>query len=122
MKLKKCENCNELVNVINDCECENCSIKCCNKEMKELIPNSVEASFEKHIPEVIKENNELLVKVNHVMDDDHYIEFISYAAGDLEITKYFKPGEVATIKFPYKENSKVYSYCNKHGLWMQEVK
>ena len=33
-----------------------------------------------------------------------------------------KPGEKPECKFPYIQNSEVYAYCDKHGLWMAEVK
>ena len=121
MKLKKCKECNSLINVINKCNCKNNSIKCCDQDMVDLVPNSTDASFEKHIPEINISDNYIEVKVNHVMEDEHYIEFISYVGDDFEFIKYFKPGEEATIKLPYKKGSKVYSYCNKHGLWMKEV-
>ena len=48
--IKKCASCGALVKVIEDCNCENCGIKCCGEEMKLLIPNSVDAAVEKHIP------------------------------------------------------------------------
>jgi len=40
---------------------------------------------------------------------------------DEECTKHFEPGETAEAEFKYVPGSKVYAYCNKHGLWMKEV-
>ena len=34
--IKKCFKCGALVNVLNDCTCEDCGIKCCNATMKEI--------------------------------------------------------------------------------------
>ena len=47
--IKKCQKCGALIEVINDCNCKDCRITCCEKPMIKLISNSVDASFEKHI-------------------------------------------------------------------------
>ncbi len=117
--LKKCSSCGALVKVINDCHCP-CQIRCCDKEMITLKANSVDASMEKHVPTFAVVNNSLKVNVNHVMDEDHFIEWIMFVTEDKEETVYFKPGDIAEAIFPYKEGI-LYSYCNKHGLWSQEV-
>ncbi len=121
MKLKKCMECGALVKVIEDCTCDDCGITCCGEKMVELVPNSTDAAVEKHVPELIVENNKLIAKVNHVMDDDHYIEWINFKNGDLEKTVYLKPGQTAEARFCRVEGTTVYAYCNKHGLWKKEI-
>jgi len=49
-KLKKCTKCGATVEVLKDCTCDNCGIKCCGQEMIELVSNTEDASFEKHVP------------------------------------------------------------------------
>lgn len=66
--IKKCLKCGALVEVINDCNCSECGITCCGEPMVKLISNSVDASFEKHIPTFEHRGDEILVKVNHVME------------------------------------------------------
>lgn len=119
--IKRCKNCGAIVKVINDCNCADCGIKCCNVEMEKLIPNSVDAAFEKHVPIIEIKGDKIKVIVNHVMEDEHYIEWIYMVTDEKECIKYFKPGEVAEAEFRYVAGSKVYAYCNKHGLWMKEV-
>ena len=119
--LKKCESCGALVKVLMDCECDNCGIKCCGEQMKELVPNSVDAAFEKHVPTYEIENGKVFVKVNHVMEEDHYIEWIAMVSDKKECTKYFKPGEICETHFKHIPGSTLYAYCNKHGLWKTEV-
>ena len=34
---------------MDDCKCK-CGIECCGEEMKKLVPNSVDAAVEKHVP------------------------------------------------------------------------
>lgn len=119
--IKKCKKCGAIVKVINDCNCDNCGIKCCNETMEKIVPNSVDASFEKHVPIVEINGDKIKVTVNHVMENEHYIEWICIVADGKECIKYFKPGEVAKAEFKYVAGLKVYAYCNKHELWMKEV-
>jgi superoxide reductase len=120
--IKKCAQCGALVKVIEDCHCQGCGIKCCGEEMKELVPNSVEAAVEKHLPTYEIKDDKIAVKVNHVMEEEHFIEWITviYPNGK-EITRYFEPGKEAEDYFEYIPGSLIYSYCNKHGLWKKEV-
>ena len=74
--LKKCMKCNALVKVLEDCSCDDCGIVCCGEPMKEVRANSVDASFEKHVPTYEKDGNNIHIKVNHVMEEEHYIEWI----------------------------------------------
>ena len=77
LKLKKCLKCGSLIKVIEDCHCEECGIVCCNQEMKTIDANTTDASVEKHKPTYSVENDKLVVRVNHVMESEHYIEWIS---------------------------------------------
>lgn len=43
--IKKCLKCGALVEVIQDCTCDNCGIQCCGEEMKIIKSNSVDASL-----------------------------------------------------------------------------
>lgn len=119
--LKKCKSCGAMIKILKDCNCEDCGIKCCGEQMNKIVPNSVEASAEKHIPEYTVEGEKIHVKVNHVMEEDHYIEWISMVSDKKECTVYLKPGELAEAKFHYIPGSTIYAYCNKHGLWKKDV-
>lgn len=120
--LKKCVKCGALVKVINDCQCGNCGIICCGDDMQELKANSTDAAFEKHVPTYEIKGDKIIVKVNHVMDSDHYIEWICMKTNDLEEYHYFNPGDEAIVEFNKVDNAILNSYCNKHGLWKSEVK
>lgn len=119
--LKKCLNCGVLIKVINDCTCDNCGIRCCDKEMVEIKPNSIDAASEKHTPTYEIDNDKIIVKVNHVMDLDHYIEWICFVTKDSEEYTYLKPNSEAIATYEKKEGI-LYSYCNKHGLCKQQIK
>ena len=114
--IKKCEKCGNLVKVIGSLKCE--MLSCCNDEMTTVKENSEDASFEKHVPSYEIKNDKLEVTVNHVMDKDHFIEWICFKTENREEFVYLKDEAKAT--FPYQKGT-LYAYCNKHGLWSKEV-
>lgn len=117
MKLKKCAKCGAMVEVLQDCTCENCGIKCCGQEMSEVVANSVDASFEKHIPQIEVCGNYIIASVNHVMEEDHNIEWLAVEGNGTFGKKALRVGEDAKAIFPYIKGEVVYAFCNKHGLW-----
>ena len=116
--LKKCLKCGK---VIEEIESSACDTMCCGDAMVEIVANSTDAAVEKHVPtyEVLEGNME--VKVNHVMEDDHYIMWIKLVYENSEQTNYFKPGEAPEAHCKYEPGMKIYAYCNKHGLWVRDV-
>lgn len=119
--IKKCLKCGALVKVLRDCTCKNCGIKCCDEDMKVLVPNSVDAAIEKHIPTYEIKDGKIFITVNHVMEEEHYIEWISMYFGDKEYTTHLEFGKPAVAEYKYIPGSTIYAYCNKHGLWKKEV-
>ncbi len=119
--IKSCKTCNALIKVIKDCNNEDCKIMCCGTPMEELVPNSVDAAHEKHVPTYEKVEDEILVKVNHVMEKEHYIEWLCMVHDNLEYMVKLYPEQEAQARFPYIPNSTIYAYCNKHGLWSAQV-
>ncbi len=122
LKIKKCPKCGAIVKVIKTCKCSGCGITCCQEEMLDVKANSIDAAREKHIPTYIVRKDYIEVSVNHVMEEEHYIEWICLKSDNREEYVYFKPGEVAKAIFKNHHNGILYSYCNKHGLWSVEIK
>lgn len=120
--IRKCMKCGAMIEVLNDCTCDNCGIQCCGEKMRTFAPNAEDASFEKHLPVVEVEGNEIVVTVPHVMEDEHYIEWIEFIANGRKQRQMLEIGKPAQARFPYIKGGVVYSYCNKHGLWSAEVK
>lgn len=117
LKLKKCTACGKVIKVENDEP-----VMCCGKEMVDVVANSVDCAVEKHIPTYERVEDEIFVKVNHVMEKEHYIMWISMVANGVETRVDLYPEQEASARFPYIKGAKLYSYCNKHGLWQTEVK
>ena len=47
VRLFKCEHCGNIIIKLVD---KNVPVMCCGEKMKELVPGSVDASVEKHVP------------------------------------------------------------------------
>lgn len=91
--------------------------------LKELVPNTVDASGEKHLPVVNVEGDKVTVRVGsveHPMLPEHYIEWVSLQTKQGNQRKCLKPGEAPKVCFSLCEGDEVeavYEYCNLHGLW-----
>lgn len=119
--LKRCKKCNALIKVLEDCKCEDCGIVCCGEPMEEVKANSVDASFERHLPTYEKEGDDIHIKVDHVMEEDHYIEWILVKTEKENREIILKPGDTPEMTVPYEKGALIYTYCNKHGLWKTVV-
>lgn len=118
-----CRHCGNLVGMVNDA---GVPIVCCGEKMEALIPNTVEASGEKHIPVVTLEDNVLHVKVgsaDHPMLPEHYIQWIYVQTENGGQRKALKPGDAPRASFCLGGDKAVavYAYCNLHGLWATEL-
>ncbi|MBE6157902.1 MAG: hypothetical protein E7160_03820 [Firmicutes bacterium] len=118
---KKCFKCGALVQVLDDCVCFDCGIMCCGEEMREVKANTADSAVEKHVPVFEVCDDYMNVSVNHVMEPDHYIEWIFVKTENGIYSKKFMPGDEPCIRVPYDEKAVLYSYCNEHGLWKREV-
>ncbi len=98
-------------------------VKCCGENMKEIVPGSVDASAEKHVPVVKVEGNLVTVEVGsvaHPMAEEHFIEWISLQTKQGNQRKALKPGDAPKVVFALVDGDEVeaaYAYCNLHGLW-----
>lgn len=119
--LKKCMKCNALVKVLEDYKDESYGIICCGEPMKEVKANSTDAAFEKHVPTYEKEGENIHIKVNHVMEEEHYIEWILVKMEKENREVLLQPGDTPEMIVPYEKGALIYAYCNKHGLWKTEV-
>ena len=122
LELRMCKNCGAVVKVIDKCNCKNCGITCCGEEMFVLPLNSVDASFEKHLPMYETVGEDIVVKIDHVMDEEHYIKWISMISDTEEVTYYLNPSDKLEVNFKYVKGANLYAFCNKHGLWKINIK
>ena len=118
--IRKCNKCKAMIKVIDECDCK-CGFECCGEKMEVVKANSTDGAIEKHVPTYEVKDGKIFVKVNHVMEEEHYIEWISIVFEDKECITYLEPGKDAVAHCKYVPGSTIYSYCNKHGLWKIDV-
>ncbi len=73
MKFYICEHCGNLITFLHNAGVPE---MCCGQKMTELIPGSVDAATEKHVPVVTRSGNTVTVNVGsvtHPMLEAHYI-------------------------------------------------
>ena len=118
-----CRHCGNLIVKIHDA---GVPVSCCGEKMEQLIPNTVEASGEKHKPVAVVENGVVRVAVGsvaHPMVPEHSIEWVFVETDKGGQFKYLNPGSEPEVKFQLGDEKAlaVYAYCNLHGLWMSEL-
>ena len=119
-----CEHCGNIVGKIHDA---GVPLVCCGQKMKELVPGTVEASTEKHIPVASVEGSMVNVTVGaveHPMTEEHFIQWVYLKTTSGGQRKTLTPGSAPTVSFALTRDDKplaVYAYCNLHGLWMSEL-
>lgn len=118
-----CNLCGNIVEMINS---SGVPIVCCGEEMGELIPGTVDASLEKHVPVVTVDGDTVTVVVGsaiHPMVPEHYIEWIYLQTKSGIQRKCLKPGEEpkAVFKLDGEKAVSAYEYCNLHGLWKADI-
>lgn len=121
-ELYVCELCKNAVEVLHAGDGD---LVCCGKNMVLQTPNTVDASKEKHVPDVKIEGNKVKVQIGsvpHPMEEKHYIMWIEVHEGNRVIRVTLKPGDKPEAEFCTAGGKlKVYAYCNLHGLWLSET-
>lgn len=118
-----CKHCGNIIGMVNSA---GVPIVCCGEPMEELIPNSVDASQEKHVPAVTVEGDTVTVEIGsaaHPMLPEHYIEWVYLQTEQGGQRKALKPGQEPKAVFVLKDDKAVaaYAYCNLHGLWVSKI-
>ena len=118
-----CAHCGNVIEMVHNA---GVPVMCCGQKMDELIPNTVEASGEKHIPAVKVHDDVVEVNVgsvNHPMEEVHWIQWVQLVTDQGSQRKHLNPGEAPNVKFSLagEKPLAVYAYCNLHGLWKAEL-
>lgn len=115
-----CPHCGNIIAMVKD---SGVPVICCGQKMEEIVPGTVEASHEKHIPVYSVNGNIVTVKVgsvDHPMLPEHHIEWVSLQTKAGNQRKLLAPGRAPEVCFCICDGDEVeavYAYCNLHGLW-----
>ena len=118
----KCRHCGNVIVKFVDSKVP---VVCCGEKMEELVPNTVDASGEKHVPVVPRiDGCRLRIDVGsvpHPMLPEHHIAFIYVETenGGIRVDLTGKPE--AQVCMCGSKPVAVYEYCNLHGLWKTEL-
>ncbi|MDR2822495.1 MAG: hypothetical protein LBV58_02965 [Acholeplasmatales bacterium] len=125
MEFYICKNhCKKIIEIV---DIKGPVVVCCGEEMTKLIPNTVDASTEKHVPVITKNGNVVTVKVGeiaHPMLNEHYIEWIYLVTNKSVRRVNLKPGDLPSADFSLLEDEypvEAYEYCNLHSLWKKTL-
>lgn len=119
-----CELCGNLVGFIKNGGGE---MVCCGLPMQALVPNTIDASKEKHVPVIEKDGRNIKVKIGaapHPMQAEHSIEWVYLLTDKGGQRKALSPGGAPEAGFMLTDDDKAieaYAYCNLHGLWAAEA-
>ncbi|MEG0901639.1 MAG: desulfoferrodoxin, partial [Clostridia bacterium] len=63
MKFYVCKHCGNVIAYVED---SGVPVMCCGEKMTEIVPNTVDASTEKHVPVIKRDGNHVVVTVGAV--------------------------------------------------------
>lgn len=123
IKFYICEHCGNIVAKVKDA---GVPVVCCGEPMKEIVPNTVDAATEKHVPVYTVNGNVVEVSVGdveHPMSEEHLIEWVLLQTKQGNQRKELHATDAPKVSFALTEGDEVvavYAYCNLHGLWKAE--
>ena len=113
--------CNICGNIIEVLHIGKGDLVCCGVPMV-LVEEQKEGEHEgKHLPVLIEDDMFIIKigKIEHPMEEEHYIEWIEAFSDKTSCKKFLSPGDKPEAEFDFKPD-KVRMYCNVHGLWTSE--
>ena len=113
MKFYVCPICGNLVASMIET-----SVTCCGRKLKTITP--VKATEEEKLSVQIIEND-FFISSEHEMTRDHYITFVGLMTSDTVMLKKQYPEWNLQLRIPVFAHGWLLWYCNKHGLFYQEV-
>lgn len=115
-----CKHCGNIISFVYS---SGVPVVCCGEEMTEIIPNTVDASSEKHVPVIKVDGSRVTVDIGsapHPMVPEHYITWVYIQTLKGGQRKLLSPGDKPTAEFLLTDDDRLiaaYEYCNLHGLW-----
>lgn len=118
-RIFKCRKCGQIVIDVVD---TNVPLVCCGEEMMEVIPGTVDAAQEKHVPVVEKNGANIHVKVGeveHPSTEEHYIRCIGIFTKKGMARQVLNPGDKPEADFALVDGDEfveAFADCNLHSV------
>ena len=119
-----CKHCGNIIGYIYS---SGAAVVCCGDQMTELVPNTTEASTEKHIPVVKVDGSTVKIDIGsapHPMTEEHHISWVYIQTEKGGQRKNLDVGSAPSVEFSLTDDDKLiaaFAYCNLHGLWKAEI-
>ncbi|MGN0526727.1 MAG: helix-turn-helix domain-containing protein [Acutalibacteraceae bacterium] len=113
LKFYVCPVCNNLITAVAETD-----ISCCGKKLKPIEPVKAD---DKHTVYVEIIENEYFISSNHEMTKEHYIPFVSLLTTDTITVRKTYPEWNLQMRIPKFSHGKLIWYCNKHGLFWENI-
>lgn len=119
--------CKKCGNVIGPVKGPSLKLECCGEPMSELVPNTEDASKEKHVPVVTVDGSTVKVEIGsapHPMLKEHHIAWILLMTAKGQQKKALAQDGLPEASFALTADDKAveaYAFCNLHGLWKTVV-
>ncbi len=119
-----CKHCGNIVGKIED---SGVPLVCCGEKMAELVPNTTDASQEKHVPVIKLDGAKVTIDIGsvpHPMTEEHHISWVYLQTEKGGQRKNLEHTGAPSVTFALTDDDKlvsVFAYCNLHGLWKADA-
>ena len=94
------------------------SLSCCGRKLQPLQPKRA-AEHERLVVEKVEDD--FYITTAHPMERGHYIAFVALLSGDSIMLRKQYPQWELQVRIPIFAHGRLLWYCNKHGLFYQEI-
>lgn len=108
-----CPVCGNMITAMTDT-----GISCCGKKLQPLQPHKADENQKLNVARI---ENDFYITANHPMEREHYIPFVALLTCDTLMLRKLYPEWELQIRIPIFSHGRLLWYCNRHGLFYQEV-
>jgi superoxide reductase len=127
LKIYKCPVCDTVVEVLNewgqpDGPGWGLDIVCCGRSMGRMRERTRDRRRDAHLPVIQRTDGGVKVSIGrpgHVMEEDHYLEWIEVLSNGRCYRQFLRPGDepAAVFNIAFRPDLVARAFCNLHGLW-----
>ena len=93
-------------------------VSCCGRKLAMLTVTAGDLNHSMSVEEI---EDDYYIAIDHEMTKSHYISFVAFVGYDRVLLVKLYPEQNAELRFPKMHGSKLFAYCNKHGLWVNKI-
>lgn len=108
-----CPVCGNMITAMTDT-----GISCCGKKLQPLQPHKADENQKLNVARI---ENDFYITANHPMEREHYIPFVALLTSDTLMLRKLYPEWELQVRIPIFSHGRLLWYCNRHGLFYQDV-